>query len=128
MKIKYWIATFLLFILISSCQKEEEDTSTTKIEGKWLLIKADGDMIGLESRITNRQELIIQHGEYRLLVDDLQLVATTYNVVQADIDADPRWQLKLGNQNSYYIEIKKNLLYVWDKNPEGMRLIYQRIL
>lgn len=128
MKIKYWITTFLLFILISACKKKEEDTPATKIEGKWLLVKADGDMIGQEPRITNRQELIIQHGEYRLLVDDLQLVATTCNVVQTDNDPDPKWQLKLGNQNSYYIEIKKNLLYVWDKNPEGMRLIYQRML
>ncbi|MGO4289894.1 hypothetical protein [Chitinophaga sp. RAB17] len=128
MTIKYWITTFLLFILIASCKKKEEDTSTIKIEGKWLLIKADGDMIEQEPRITNKQELIIQHGEYRLLVDDLQLVATTYNVVQTNIDTDPRWQLELGNQSSYHIEIKKNLLYVWDKNPEGMRLIYQRIL
>lgn len=127
MKTTSWVAALLLFTLIS-CRKKDDNAPATQLEGKWLLIEITGEITGKGQPVTNKQEAIFQRGEYRLLVDDLQLNATTYKLTQIDSNTGKVWQLKLANQDTYLIDIKDNMLHIWDPNPDALGLIYKREL
>lgn len=128
MKIKYRIATFLLCILMGACGKKENNAPAAQLEGRWILVEITGDLSGKGMPVTNKQEAIFQRGEYRLLVDDLQLNATTYKLQQINSNTGKVWQLKLANQDTYLFDIKDNMLHIWDPNPDALGLIYKREL
>lgn len=115
-------------ILFAGCRKKEDYAPAGQLEGKWLLVEITGDLSAKGQKVTNKQEAIFQRGEYRLLVDDLQLNATTYKLTQINSSTGKVWQLNLANQDTYLIDIKDNMLHIWDPNPDALGLIYKREL
>lgn len=128
MKITSWVVTFLLIILMAACGKKENNAPTAQLEGRWMLVEITGDLSAKGQKVTNKQEAIFQRGEYRLLVDDLQLNATTYKLQQINSNTGKVWQIKLANQDAYLFDIKDNMLHIWDPNPDALGLIYKREL
>jgi hypothetical protein len=128
MKITSRIVSCLLLILMAACGKKDDHAPVAQLEGKWLLVEITGDLTSKGIKVTNKQEAIFQRGEYRLLVDDLQLNATTYKLAQINSSTGKVWQLKLANQDAYLIDIKDNMLHIWDPNPDALGLIYKREL
>ena len=123
MKNKYYLLPVLLCLLAIACSKKS--TSPESVEGKWLLIKAEGGISGSEYEITNRQEAIFAHDTFRLIINGLQVRATQYRLETAP--GDNTWKLITNDSTvTNYITIKPDALIFTDDIVDGMTLTYKR--
>ncbi|NLU92797.1 hypothetical protein [Chitinophaga sp. Ak27] len=123
MKNKYYFLPVLLCLLAVACSKKS--TPPEGVEGKWLLIKAEGGISGGAHEITNRQEAIFAHDTFRLIINGLQVRATHYRLETAP--GDNTWKL-ITNDSTFtnYITIKPYALVFTDDMIDGMTLTYKR--
>jgi hypothetical protein len=117
----------LLLLSLCSCKKKDVQPQPPLLEGQWRLVAAQSNTPGIDSEIKDTQIAIFQQQEYRILVNDLQLNATTYHLELAETTAGKQWKIITTNAQMAYVKIINDSLYInRTDDEEGNALIYVR--
>lgn len=98
------------------------------LEGQWRLVAAKSTTPGVNSEIRDTQIAIFQQQDYRILVNDLQLNATTYRMELTETITGKKWKIITANSQMSYVQIVNDSLYInRTDDDEENALIYVRV-